>query len=145
MLCCKKKGRALSVLGNREHVLQFTRYGIVGLITAIIYLVIGYLLSKRTSLGAISSANIAFVVAIAVNYSFHFLFTFQKKSEHIHSAPRFAATISVGFILNSLVVWLSTSVFQLAQSVAQVVAMLIVIGSNYVLFTLWVFGNPPEK
>lgn len=123
----------------------FIRFVMVGMITAVIYLLMGYLLSKYSPLGAINSANIAFVTAVTINYGFHHAFTFQKKTTHQHSLPRFVATMAVGFVVNALVVWVSISLFELQQIIAQIIAMLIVIASNFVLFSFWVFPEANNK
>jgi len=145
MLRGKKRGQILSVPKNFGQLHQFARFGFVGVITAAIYLMVGGLLSKNTSIGAVNSANIAFVVAIIINYTFHFIFTFQKQAAHLHSIPRFVATTAVGFVVNSLVVWVGTSLFEFGQGVAQIFAMLIVIASNYILFSFWVFSAANNK
>jgi putative flippase GtrA len=145
MLCGTKTLQVGSFV-TLPQVMEVVRFGVVGLITASVYLTVAYLLSSVDALGSIKSSLIAFLIAVAANYCLHFFFTFNIDGEHRRAFPRFFLVVGVGLMTNLFFVWLFTAVLKVQPFLSQLGAMCIVVVFNFFFFKSWVFrGAIPTR
>jgi putative flippase GtrA len=93
----------------------------------------------RTS--EIVAANLAFIFAAGWNYITHYRWTFASERPHISTISRFCLMNVFGFSLNWLVIAIGTRVFAGNLLVVQLIAIGLVVLSNLVIRTVWVFGG----
>jgi putative flippase GtrA len=111
-----------------------------GLSTVLHYLV---LVVAVEALGAppVPASVVGFLCGAALNYVLNRRFTFSSQRPHREGAPRFAAMVTVGTGLNTLLLigLMQLGVFYL---LAQMGATIAVMGLNFLLMKHWVFPAP---
>ena len=116
---------------------RLLRYGVVGLLTYALYAGTGHLL-LRAEVSLPVLAPIAFTVAIVFNYLLQRAWVFDDSRPVSGSLPKYLRMVLVGYVINSIV--LLTLVPSLSLSLAQFVAVVLVIISNGLFSFLYVFS-----
>lgn len=93
----------------QTHVLQFFRFGIVGLIAALSHYFLVILLIRPQYQVSLKYANLlAFLAAFWVSYFGHRIFTFQAMHlKHRETLKKFIVVAGLGFMLNESVLLIS--------------------------------------
>jgi len=115
---------------------SFLRYGLVGGLTLVVYLLAGSAF-QYLALSLVLAANLAFALAVAVNYLLQRFWVFAGRRSARDSLPRYAVMIAVGGTLNSLALAALCSLMPLF--LAQVLTAILIVVSNALLAFLWVF------
>jgi len=91
------------------HVLQFVRFGIVGLIAALTHYLVVIQLIQPPYQVALKYANLlAFIIAFWVSYFGHRIFTFKATHlKHRETLKKFIVVAGLGFILNESLLLIS--------------------------------------
>jgi len=124
---------------------HFFRFCIVGVLTTLVYIFMGGVLTEEIHLSVVFATNTAFIIAVIVNYILHYSFTFKKQSNHTHSLPRFLITVSLGGGVNTFIIWIGVSELSFQLIWAQLVAIVVITASNYMFFKFWVFSENPAS
>jgi putative flippase GtrA len=117
----------------------------VGGAAAAVHLALVYLLVERTGLMPLQANLLAFLVAFAVSYCGHYLFTYRAQSAPA-SLGRWLAVSIAGFGANQL---MYSALLRHFGGAAYMLLLLIVTGTvavlSYCLGRLWAFapGGPP--
>jgi putative flippase GtrA len=119
------------------------RFCLVGAISATLYFGIAWLLAAKAGASDVIAANIAFVAVVALNYLLHYHWTFESERAHSVAVVRFCIMNIVGFLLNFAVISIGSRVTPGNRFLVQVVAVGLIVFSNLIINTLWVFGSSP--
>ena len=130
-------------LNNDQRVLvtQVLRYGITGgIVTA--FGVGAYLVAVRAlHLPPLASNVVAYLVSMALGYFMHARFSFRETSggASVQQGGKFFVTSGISFALNSLFVWLFTSVLHWDDRSPVIAMIFITPAICFVIYRKWVF------
>jgi putative flippase GtrA len=120
------------------------RYFLVGGTAAGLYFGIAWLLAVMAGASDVVAANMAFVAVVVWNYFMHYHWTFESERAHSIAAARFCIMNVVGFLLNFAVISIGSRLTPASHFLVQVVAIGLVVVSNLIISTLWVFRRGPR-
>lgn len=115
------------------------RFCITGLITAIVYLLLCFLLVDVIHFSAELSGFISFIAILPLNYLLHKLWSFESRHMHRKTIPKFATVIALGMLINSVLIHLLLIELNIHYLYIQFIAMCLVIIWNFGMFKWWVF------
>ena len=115
------------------------RFGIVGVLTAVLHYGVLYLGVEAASLNATFASSLGFVVAVIFNYLMHYNWTFAEPAPHGRTLGRYLVMITCGFTINAGIMFASEQWWSLHYLLAQAVALVMVVLWNFVVSNTWVF------
>ena len=115
------------------------RFGVVGVLTAILHYGLLYVGVEALGLNATLSSSLGFVVAVIFNYLMHYTWTFGEPAPHGQTLQRYLVMISCGFLLNGLVMDAGVRWLGLHYLLTQGLALVVVVLWNFVISNIWVF------
>lgn len=119
--------------------LQLSRFVIVGLGATAIHYAVAVAVHSASGFSALWSNFFAFLVAVAVSYAGHRLWTFRSQASHGFAAPRFFVLALAGFSLNHAMVFIGTGLLGQPLWKALVPALLVVPALTFWLSRVWIF------
>ncbi len=118
---------------------QFARFGIIGIAATIIHVVTALVLHHGLDLSPLWSNAIAFLTAWAVSYGGNWAWTFQGRTAHNYSAPRYLAVAIGGFCLNQLIVLVATGLWDWPFWLALIPVVIIVPLVGFLASRYWAY------
>ncbi len=118
---------------------RLTRFALVGVATAGIYYGLAWLVFAHTGSGALLASSIACVTALVFNYHAHYHWTFTADAPHGPLLVRYLVMVSVGTVLNGLVMYWGVDVLAGNFFLVQTIAAVTMVSWSLCLSTLWVF------
>ena len=127
-----------------EVIFRLMRFGVVGVLTAIIHLGVTYLGVAHAGLESTLASSIAFVLCIGFNYLMHYHWTFadpdgNDQLPHGRVLIRYGAMVACGFLINALMMYAGVHMLGWHYLVTQVVAVVSVVTWNLLLSNFWVY------
>jgi len=120
---------------------RFIRFVLVGgAATTCQYAILVLLVELLASRASIAS-TIGAIAGAAVSYALNRYWTFETTLSHAKSLSRFAAMVLIGLALNYVSMHVLTEVLPINYLIAQLITTGLVLLSNYVLASTWVFRN----
>ncbi len=119
--------------------LSLLRFGITGVLTAILYFLVLIAAVEFAGLPPVWGAIIAFCLPLPLNYFLHRNWSFESGVRHISGGPRFLLTVFVGLGINALVMYAGTAWMHFHYLLVQMAAIAIVISWNFIIFRIFVF------
>jgi putative flippase GtrA len=121
----------------KQVVSQFMLFSAVGAIGTAAHFAVLIVLVQFMASGPIAASMAGFGTGALVNYGLNYHITFGSKSPHSTALPKFLAVAIVGLILNTLIMYLFTSLLHYLLS--QVIATIFVLGWNFLCNRFWTF------
>jgi putative flippase GtrA len=118
---------------------RLLRYAVAGGASALTHLGLTALLVEAAGTRPVVASTIGFVASIAVSYLLQRRFVFHSQVPNRLAVPRFLTVTAVGFVLNASIVWVGTEVLHVHYAPVQLVALVAIPVSNYLLNSLWTF------
>lgn len=118
---------------------QFIRFCGVGVVATTLQYVILIALTELAHVDAIAASAIGFILSAAANFVLNYYFTFASKQVHHVAAIRFAAVSGFGLALNTLLMFVGTSVLEMHYLPAQVVATVVVLVWTFSAHRIWTY------
>lgn len=115
------------------------RFGVVGVLTAVLHYGLLYGGVELLSLGATLASSLGFLVAVIFNYLMHYSWTFAEPAPHGRTLRRYLVMISCGFLLNGAIMFAGVHWLGWHYLLTQAVALVAVVLWNFTLSSLWVF------
>lgn len=115
---------------------RLLRYAVVGLVTLGVYLLLGQLL-HRLGVTLLWQACVSFLGAVAVNYVLQKTWVFEDRRPVTHTLPRYFVMIAFGAAINLAA--LAVLSLRWPLLLAQLAAVVLVVGWNALLSFCWVF------
>lgn len=115
------------------------RFGIVGVVTAILYYTLLYVGVELLGVSPVVSSAVVYVIVIVANYLMHYSWTFAVASPHTKALKRYLFMTACGFFINVLVMYVGVTTLGLNYLLIQTAAMAVVIVWNFIMSSLWVF------
>lgn len=118
------------------------RFGITGVLTALLYFFALITAVEFAGLPPVWAAAIAFWIPLPFNYLLQRNWSFESSVGHVKGGIRYLFTVLTGFGLNVLVMYAGTVVMHLHYQLVQVAAVGAVIIWNFISFSIFVFYRP---
>lgn len=115
------------------------RFGVVGVLTAVVHYGLLYFGVEVVHLDATLSSSLGFVVAVIFNYMMHYSWTFAEPAPHGRTLRRYLVMISCGFLINAWVMYAGVQLWSLHYLLVQALALVAVVVWNFVVSNVWVF------
>ena len=131
-----------TILAKRQKaLLQFTKYFFVGGVAFVADFLTLYFLTDWAGLHYLTSATIAFIIGLNVNYFLAKKTVFKtSKISNVRKEYTIVFLISLsGLLINNGVLWLLTSVFGVFYLLSKVVASIICLFYNFLVRKMFVF------
>ena len=113
--------------------IQLFKFGIVGVVAAIVDVGLLTLLAEKFGVDVLISAAISFSVSVIVNYICSMKFVFQGKKQNKWKEFIIFLVLSMGgLLLNQLIMWFGVKWFSSHYLLVKVLAMLIVPIYNFI-------------
>ncbi|QHQ38562.1 GtrA family protein [Microbulbifer hydrolyticus] len=116
------------------------RFAAVGGIATAIQYVFLVLLVEVAGTFEIFASALSFTLSALVNYLLNYYLTFGGSVAHRQSLPRFTVVAVVGLAINTLCFSLALTL--LPYLLAQVIATLVTLVSNFLLHQFWIYREP---
>lgn len=118
---------------------RLLRYAVAGGASALTHLGMTALLVEVAGLRPVFASTIGFVASIAVSFLLQRGWVFRSQVPNRLAVPRFLTVTAVGFALNASILWIGTEVLEVHYAPVQLVALVAIPVSNYLLNSLWTF------
>lgn len=117
----------------KKLIMQLIRFGIVGVIAAIIDFSVLILLKEVIHLDVLLSSALAFFASVIVNYILSMLYVFKgSKDSRVKEFILFVALSTGGLMLNQFIMWSGTKIFCVYYLLVKVFACVFVTVYNFV-------------
>jgi putative flippase GtrA len=129
----------MTVLG-RAFGFKLGRFGIVGVISTLIYVVMATIGARWTALPIVVVNAVAITASGAWGYIGHYYLTFRSDAAHGASAARFFALFGLGYVASTGIVFLNQQL-ALPPELGTAVVTIFLPVMNFLVMQLWVFSS----
>jgi putative flippase GtrA len=116
---------------------QFSRFGLIGVISTVVHVVVGLALNELAGMNAFWANLVAFCCALGVSYLGQTRLTFPESTADGPAFTRFVAVTIVGLTLNQVIVWVTTSFFGGPYRLALAIVVIAVPAVTVPLLKYW--------
>lgn len=127
------------VKNNEELIRKAFRYLVVGVGGLAVYAGSLIALVELLKINSVISSIIAFIISFLYNYVFNYVWVFCSTKKHIQTFPKYLIIVSIAFVLNTLIMYMTTQVFSWWYIWGQISATLIIPPLNFILNNYWTF------
>ncbi len=121
------------------NVQRLLRFGITGVLTTTAYFLLLIAMVEVVNLHPVWAAVVAYCVPLPLNYLLHRNWSFESNAGHSQGGSRYLFTILTGFCLNTLIMYVGTTIINFRYLFVQIIATGTVIAWNYISFSVFVF------
>jgi putative flippase GtrA len=125
---------------TRAFGLKLGRFGIVGLISTAIYVVVATIGTRWTPLPLVLVSTAAYLASGVWSYVGHYHITFRSDTVHGTSVPKFFVLFGLGYAVQTGIVILNRRVGLPPELGTVAVAILLPV-MNFIIMQLWVFAG----
>jgi putative flippase GtrA len=118
------------------------RFGVVGILATVIYVVVATIGNRWTALPPVLVSTIAYCCSGAWSYVGHYHITFRAGTAHRTSIAKFIVLFCSGYAVSSGIVLLGEALGLLRDFATAAAAVVLPI-MNFVIMQLWVFAGRP--
>ena len=116
------------------------RFAVVGGVATAFQYALLVLLIELAAVSEIPASAVSFSLSALLNYLLNYYLTFSSGVRHRQALPRFVVVAAVGLSINTLC--FSLAITLLPYLLAQVVATLVTLVSNFLFHQYWVYREP---
>ena len=120
------------------------RFGGVGVIATLAYVVAYSVLQLALSVEAVFASALAYGVGMAVSWLGQSRWTFGRETVTRSSLPKFVGLSLLGLIVATVAVWVARDVLGIAPVWGAVVTCGLIPLASFAVMNLWVFVSGPE-
>lgn len=129
---------------------QVAQFGAVGLSAAVTHVAIFSALLEFEIMPPVAANTVGFAVAFLVSFFGHFKFTFGAQTKDLDRAgqraafAKFIAVALIGYLLNTLAVYLIIDVYNLHYLFSVAVMLTVVPAVVFAISKFWAFAGQPQ-
>lgn len=109
-----------------------------GMATALQYFILGIGIHAFHSVAAVAS-GVGYLFGSVLNYAINYYFTFSSEQSHVKAVARFYIMVAIGWSINTGCMALLADFLGWNNWLAQVLATVLSLVSNFIISKLWVF------
>ena len=121
--------------------ITLARYFVGGAVATIVHIAVLWFLVEMFSVSPSIATSIGFCIAVTVNYSFQYHWTFASVGPHSLIFSRYLVVTFAMLGLNLLIFWALTRLYQTPYIYAQLMATGIVMLCNFAINKHYTFGR----
>jgi putative flippase GtrA len=123
------------------------RYGVTGLITVGLNLLVLYIATDWFHVWYVASSVIGFVISYAINFSLHKFWTFESKTiEHTTTQlPLHLSLALINLVLNAVLLYALVEYVHVWYLAAQIITAVLIAAESFVLLSRFVFKEPVHE
>lgn len=118
---------------------RLLRYAFSGALSALAHIGTLTLLVEAAGMRPVWASNIGFALSVVVSYTLQKWWVFASAARHRTTVPKFLIATCAALLLNTVVVTGGTEVFSVHYVVVQMIALVLIPVSNYLINSLWTF------
>lgn len=118
---------------------QLFRFGMIGGLSTVAHLAVGLALHHFAGFSPLWANLFAFLSAWSVSYAGNWLWTFEARTAHAYSVPRYVAVALSCFALNQSIVFMATEFLGWPFWLALIPVVLIVPAVGFVASRYWAY------
>ncbi|BBH64377.1 hypothetical protein ACTI_10620 [Actinoplanes sp. OR16] len=118
---------------------RLIRYGISGGLSALTHFGVG-LAGVQAGLVPVVASGVGFAASVVVSYVLQRAWVFRSSRRHGVAGPRFLAVTGLAFSVNTVVLWVGSSVLHGPYAAVQAVAIVLIPVLNYAVNSRWTFA-----
>jgi len=126
-------------------IVHLFRFGIVGLLGTAVYYIALWTMVEELRLSVLVATSIAYPLVVLENYLLHYVWTFKSTIGHTVAFPRFLLMNVAGFFINLGIMFAGVEKLALNYLVVQAVAIIVIVCSNFLLSSIWIFRSVAVK
>lgn len=120
---------------------QFSIFTFVGAFGTAAHYVVLLTLAELFAVNAVIASALGALCGAFVNYLLNYRYTFQSNMPHARALPRFFGFAAIGFLLNTLIMYLGVEVYHFHYFLVQLIATGIVLIGNFTANKIWTFAG----
>ncbi len=136
--------------GFQETVVQFIKFGIVGVSNTLISLAVYYLCFNALHMHYQLANLLGFVISVTNAYYWNSRYVFRMGEhralkEHLKTYARTVAAYGGTYLLGVALLWLWVDVLGISENLAPLLNLCVTIPLNFLINKFWTFRNKPEE
>lgn len=128
---------------GRREMLRVVReplvFGIVGVISTLIYLAVCFLCARGLDLTALPSSVIGHTIATVWSFLGHHRLTFRRTGQYGHYGRRFFVLMVLNYLANMAIVQVVSGWLGYSDTTSFIAVALLIPGFSYLISKFWVF------
>lgn len=128
-----------------QPVLQFVKFGIVGVSNTLIALAVYYAVILYRRDWYIAGNILGFVVSVLNSYYWNSKYVFKMQEDRLRTLIRTFAAYGTNLLLGTFLLWLFVEKLGISPFIAPVINLVITVPLNFVLNKFWVMKKRPSK
>ena len=130
---------------SRQLIARMLRYGVVGIVSTVVYFLLVALLVEIYHQEPVLSAVIACAVITVMAYVLNYRWVFASARNHTFAFPSFLMATFISMTLNAGIMYLAVHVLGWWYGLGLVLTTIIVPPSNFLMNYFWCFRAPRES
>lgn len=126
------------MLLQRDLVIRFLKYSLVGFISVGVYFLSVFILIEKYQWDPVIGSGAAFIIMTAVSFLINMRYTFKSSFTH-QKLVRFLLVSLVGFMLNLLLIFFAVHILSFHYFIGELVTVLVIPLVNFILNNYWTF------
>lgn len=126
------------MIKSKEVLVKFSTYSLVGCVSILFYFTSIFILVEFFHQEPVLSSAFAFILMTIISYFLNRRFTFNGDSSR-RTFMKYLTVSSLGFVLNSTIMYSIVHIYSLHYSVGEIVTTLVIPIINFILNNYWTF------
>lgn len=115
------------------------QYGIVGILGTVTHMGVLTFLVEFFGVKPLIASTTGFFITLIESYLLNYYWTFKARTSHSQAIGRYFTVSVFGLLLNTIIMYLTVNYFGIWYLYAQMLVILVVPLSNYLLNKMWTF------
>jgi putative flippase GtrA len=124
---------------------QLIKYGITGVLGTMLYVALLVVLVELFHIPPTLASFLSFSSTVATSYFLNSFWTFNTKDVSLVRFTKYTIVSLSGLVLTTLITYVGVEVLKIWYIYVQVIVVLVVPISNYLLNSQWVFSKPASE
>lgn len=118
---------------------QFSLFTLVGAFGTLAHYVLLVILVEIVGTDPVIASTAGALLGATINYVFNYRFTFKSRKNHRITLPRFLTVATIGFLINTPLMWVAVHLINLHYILGQVITTSLVLLWNFAGNRYWTF------
>uniref|UniRef100_UPI00403F3D3B GtrA family protein n=1 Tax=Paenibacillus sp. FSL W7-1332 TaxID=2921702 RepID=UPI00403F3D3B len=134
-----------SLLLYKNSLYKLIKYGIVGLIGAIVHIILTIFFVEIMDLSPIIGSFLGFIIVLAISFFLNKSWTFRVKGKNTIYFFKYLIVSLTGLVINLIILYSTVNLFNWSYFYGMGISTIFVAISNFVMNQLWTFGEKNKE
>jgi len=126
---------------DKARIQQLLKYGVTGVFGSVLYFAVLLTLVEVCAVRPLVASALSFVCTVVTSYFINCFWTFNSTSASSRQFVKYSMVSVFGLLLTTLITYVGVDLMQAWYVYSQVVVVVVVPISNYLLNSKWVFSS----